>query len=306
MNALLSKPNTEHPVRDAASVWMRYEKNSASGPFSESLQLILEAIRRDQACDAVSLYEFSNPRMLVLRESAGTHTGRREAANVQLSARSSEWLRSLTQIEEIPSAHQDLRVNDFPEVLLHRIKTITVVPVRREGLPLAVITLGWMAARPETLLPASGSLQALIDCISRLVVTREQASAALHLACEIARLETGLADLKIAERASGLIDGAHWTQHTPFAIQEHVLRVLEHADINRNLREQLAILQSRVETRQLVTSAKARVQTALGINEESAYLYLRNASRRTRRPLRDIAEKVLSGNDLPESPESII
>lgn len=142
---------------------------------------------------------------------------------------------------------------------------------------------------------ATDRLQPLLDCAAALLNRGGQTSAALRLIAEIANLESDLANLKIAERAAGVVNGADWTDHAPFVLQQHISRVLEGTDITRELKGQLAALQSRLHDRQVLATAKARLQDTLELDEESAYLFLRNASRRARRPLREIAQDILTG-----------
>jgi uroporphyrinogen-III synthase len=49
-----------------------------------------------------------------------------------------------------------------------------------------------------------------------------------------------------------------------------------------------------LETRKLVERAKGLLQQKLHLTEEDAYLQLRNESRRQRRPMRDLAEEIIS------------
>jgi len=59
------------------------------------------------------------------------------------------------------------------------------------------------------------------------------------------------------------------------------------------LRESVLKLESELETRKLVERAKGILQRDGGITEEEAYLKLRAESRRTRKPMRELAEAVI-------------
>ena len=67
-------------------------------------------------------------------------------------------------------------------------------------------------------------------------------------------------------------------------------------------RSQLAIanaaLSEELETRKLVERGKGILQRDLGMNEEEAYLALQQQSRRTRVPLKEIAEAVILSDDV--------
>ena len=290
MNIAQIKPH--HISSDPRRLVMRYERDASLQAFAGSLQLILQAILRDQAGDAVCLYELIEPGVLVLRERIGAPLARLETANLQLSEPASAWLRNLHVIEAIDDARNDLRVSDFPEVLLHQFTSIAVAPIRRDDVLLGIATLSWTSGARRI---ATDRLQPLLDCAAALLNRGGQTSAALRLIAEIANLESDLANLKIAERAAGVVNGADWTDHAPFVLQQHISRVLEGTDITRELKGQLAALQSRLHDRQVLATAKARLQDTLELDEESAYLFLRNASRRARRPLREIAQDILTG-----------
>lgn len=284
---------------------MKYDPGRSIGAFSESLQLVLKAILRDQAGDAVCLYECVSPATLVLRESEGTTLGRLESATLQLSQQSSYWLWNLNASEWIDDAQQDVRVSDFPETLLHQFTSIVIAPIRQNGHLRGLITLGWRQVNLSGRDSAIARVRSLVDCAAALLLREPQPSATRRLLAEITQAESELANLKIAQWATDYVNSAKWTERESFRLQQHVSRVLDAADINQNLREHLTILQSRLHDRRLLATAKARVQHVFGMTEESAYLFLRNTSRRTRRPLRDIAQAVLRG-DLQESPSDLV
>ncbi len=59
------------------------------------------------------------------------------------------------------------------------------------------------------------------------------------------------------------------------------------------LRESILKLESELETRKLVERAKGIMQRNDGMTEEEAYLKLRAESRRTRKPMRELAEAII-------------
>jgi AmiR/NasT family two-component response regulator len=117
--------------------------------------------------------------------------------------------------------------------------------------------------------------------------------ATCDIVAEIARLEAELADLRIADRASEILAQRDPAQETVKAVHRHIERVLEGTDSASTLKQQLETLRSQVQDRRLVNRAKAFLQKTRRMSEEEAYLHLRNASRRERRPLREIANEVL-------------
>jgi uroporphyrinogen-III synthase len=65
-------------------------------------------------------------------------------------------------------------------------------------------------------------------------------------------------------------------------------------EANQRLQEETLEMKRQLETRKLVERAKGILQHKLLLTEEDAYLRLRNESRRQRRPMRDLAEEIIS------------
>lgn len=59
-----------------------------------------------------------------------------------------------------------------------------------------------------------------------------------------------------------------------------------------------AEMQRRLETRKLMERAKGILQRQLGLDEENAYLTLQKMSRQKRKPMREIAEAIILGEEL--------
>jgi len=72
---------------------------------------------------------------------------------------------------------------------------------------------------------------------------------------------------------------------------------------NVRLQEETLEMKSQLETRKLVERAKGILQAKYKLTEESAYLRLRNESRRLRRPMRDLAEAIILAEDVVSSSE---
>lgn len=64
------------------------------------------------------------------------------------------------------------------------------------------------------------------------------------------------------------------------------------------LAEEVSGLQETLEVRKLVERAKGALMQRLGLSEEEAYRRLQRASRDSRRPMKEIARRVLEGEDL--------
>jgi response regulator NasT len=65
------------------------------------------------------------------------------------------------------------------------------------------------------------------------------------------------------------------------------------------LAQEVSGLQETLEVRKLVERAKGVLMQRLGLGEEDAYLRMQRASRNTRRPMKEIARRILEGEDLP-------
>jgi len=65
------------------------------------------------------------------------------------------------------------------------------------------------------------------------------------------------------------------------------------------LAQEVSGLQETLEVRKLVERAKGVLMQRLGLSEEDAYLRMQRASRNTRRPMKEIARRILEGEDLP-------
>jgi len=73
---------------------------------------------------------------------------------------------------------------------------------------------------------------------------------------------------------------------------------------NARLQEETLEMKRQLETRKLVERAKGILQSKYKLSEESAYLRLRNESRRLRRPMRELAEAIILAEDVVSSAES--
>jgi two-component system, response regulator PdtaR len=67
---------------------------------------------------------------------------------------------------------------------------------------------------------------------------------------------------------------------------------------NERLMEETLAVRRELETRKLVERAKGILQQRHGLTEEEAYLRLRGLSRRTRKPMKELAEALILAEDL--------
>jgi hypothetical protein len=113
-----------------------------------------------------------------------------------------------------------------------------------------------------------------------------------HLIGRLSDLEVRLMDLKIADRARGLLTEETDSDPTD-AIARHVDSVLRPTPTTRFLEQVLSELEDEIEERRLVAEAKQILQVVDQLSEEQAHHYLRLLSRRSRKPLKEVAHQVI-------------
>ena len=113
-----------------------------------------------------------------------------------------------------------------------------------------------------------------------------------ELAGIVADLEVRLMDSKIADRVQGLL-GHRGATGAVDTIVRHVEGVLRPAPAGRVLEELSRTLEEEMEERRVTNRAKAVLQDMHGMSEEEAHAHLRQASRRTRRKIKDIAADLI-------------
>ena len=264
-------------------------KNSL--PFARSLELLLNTVERQTQADSVCLYVRDGARLrLALR--TGKLKRSIDSAHITLSRSASEWILGLPAPEDVREAGVDWRVSSFPEVLLNGLSRFTVAPLRTREQLIGVLTAGWRLEHADG--APRNVLDGLTSAAAELLQRANQTQAAAHVLAEITELEVELADLKIADRATAILGESGGTEQGVSIVQEHVQRVLDGIDAGSTLTQQLQALRRQVQDRKLLNRAKAFLQRTRRMSEEEAYLHLRNASRRKRTPLRDIAQEVLS------------
>jgi hypothetical protein len=120
------------------------------------------------------------------------------------------------------------------------------------------------------------------------------------LAARIGELEVELADSKIADRARGLLANDSPAQAALDIVERHVETVLRASQLTKMLEEISRELEEKVAERKLITQAKAVLQSLHGLSEEEAHVRLQAISRKTRKPVKEVAR------ELSHSPTSLV
>ena len=131
----------------------------------------------------------------------------------------------------------------------------------------------------------------LTQALASLLLLSRKLRSYDQLAAEISALHFELADEKIADRASGLLE----ERHSQDTVAAHVDRVADSLRFMDELQATIKDVRSQLNSRRLLHDAKQKLRRDNGITEEEAYLTLRHWSRSTRTPLGEIADRVLSG-----------
>ena len=141
--------------------------------------------------------------------------------------------------------------------------------------------------------------------LSRTVEAIEAVWAARHLDARYFRLvrrlsilESQLIDSKIADRARGILADSNPNPDILDSLVRHVHTVLRPSSVSLGLENLLRELEEEIEERRVTGQAKALLETAHGLSEEQAYLFLRTQSRKSRRRLKDIARDVIAKSAL--------
>ena len=113
----------------------------------------------------------------------------------------------------------------------------------------------------------------------------------------LAELEARLMDSKIADRVRGYLEDQTDSDPTE-AIVRHVETVLRPTRTRIMLEQVLSELEEEIEERRLVGQAKRIMQARDSVSEEQAYIELRLRSRKSRKPLKDVARQVIENGQL--------
>jgi hypothetical protein len=266
-------------------------------PFERSITAIVDGLLALTGAEAAFVYELTDNRVLVLRQSAGRCAKRTESARLELTELAADWLQRLGSPARVDSPQLDDRTNNFPEVLLLGFRSFAVVPIPLGGRP-AYLTLGSRNGAAE--LDRAGGLGVLVQALGHLLRRGRQLTRIVQLSVEFDTLRMSLADQKIAERSAGMLERATDLRSLE-TINNHVEQVLDSIDSAQELCAGVERLEVEVAGRELVIRAKTLLQQRLGISEEEAYLRIRNTSRQSRRKLRDVADEIVHPEETRKS-----
>jgi hypothetical protein len=116
-------------------------------------------------------------------------------------------------------------------------------------------------------------------------------------AARIADLEAELIDDKIAARAEGLLQEWRLDREAIAILEAHVEGVLRPNRFGTMLEQASRALEEEIAERKLTTQAKSVLQGAYSMSEEQAHLHLRTMSRKSRRPLKEVARELVEARD---------
>jgi hypothetical protein len=112
-------------------------------------------------------------------------------------------------------------------------------------------------------------------------------------AARIGKLETELADSKIADRARGLLASGELPKDAIDTIVHHVESVLRPGQLGTVLAQLSQEVEREIAERELANRAKAVLQSRYGMSEDQAHVHLRLVSRKSRKRLRDVARDLI-------------
>jgi len=136
------------------------------------------------------------------------------------------------------------------------------------------------------------TLQRAARIIEQLLVQFRVQELQLQVAARIGQMEAQLADEKIADRVSGLLEHEAVNGNALEMMERHVHSVLSARNLDRVLDELLRDLEQRTEERGLLAQAKTLLQQK-GLSEVEAHAQLRMVSRRNRTRVGEVARQVI-------------
>ena len=136
-------------------------------------------------------------------------------------------------------------------------------------------------------------LSRLRDAIEIVWALRRPDAHSIDLLTGISTLEARLIDSKIADRAQGLLTGERGFDLLD-AVVSHVKTVVRPGMASRILETTFKELEDELEERRVTGQAKALLQATQSLSENQAYTHLRVLSRKSRRPLKDVAMDVIA------------
>lgn len=178
-------------------------------------------------------------------------------------------------------------------------RTIASVPLHVDDEVTGVLSFVFRGA------VVSLSAQSLLERIARAIeeVWRLSLLATTYArnAARIGELESELADLKIADRARGMLATGTPPGDAVDTIVRHVESVLRPRQLGTVLGQLTEEMEQEIAERELASRAKAVLQSRYGMSEDQAHVHLRLVSRKSRKRLGDVARDVLA-RDVLEGP----
>ena len=140
---------------------------------------------------------------------------------------------------------------------------------------------------------AREALTRLREALERIWAARLPDPRHFDLVEGIREREARLIASKIADRAQGLMAGGRGSDPLE-AMVNHVRTVVRPGVAIRALESILKELEDELEERRVTGQAKALLQATHSLSENQAYTHLRVLSRKSRRPLKDVAMDVIA------------
>ncbi len=116
-------------------------------------------------------------------------------------------------------------------------------------------------------------------------------------AARIGEMEAALIDSKIVARIEGLLAGSAPAGDAVAAAESHVEGVLRPSEFDRMLERSARFLEEEIEERKVTSHAKAILESEYGMTEEQAHLHLRSMSRKSRKPLKEVAQELIEARN---------
>ncbi|MDQ1473696.1 MAG: hypothetical protein QOJ99_5176 [Bryobacterales bacterium] len=176
---------------------------------------------------------------------------------------------------------------------LEQAETLPLVafPLHTEGAPDGFVAFSFPDRVAST--QARESLNRLREAIEIIWAARHPNARYFDLLVGITNLEARLIDSKIADRAQGLLTGERGLDPLA-AVVIHVKTVVRSGATSSTLENILKGLEDELDERRVTGQAKALLQATHSLSENQAYTHLRLLSRKSRRPLKDVAMDVIA------------
>jgi hypothetical protein len=164
-------------------------------------------------------------------------------------------------------------------------------PLRVRGLELLVLEFVF---RGDVILPEAVAVLDQMAKVAEAVAARSLLAARYaELAARVAESEAQLVYAKIRDRARGLIANDAMGGSAIEAVARFAYRVLRQQETEILLERMAAGRETEVQERNLAAQAKAVLERVYGMSEDQAHQHLRVTSRRSRRPLREVALELI-------------